>query len=107
MSRCSQPSGINPFRQDPLNFEILLSTGATAVAWDILASVPDIISFSTGDNINIDRQPFFGVTSIEPITWLEITTTDPSSLVMNLYDLRFGAAAPIPEPASLVLLGTR
>jgi hypothetical protein len=89
----------------PANFEILLPADVTAVAWDYTAAVPDKISFSTGDTLSVSSQPFFGVTSTQPIASFEITGPF-ASLVMNLDDLRFGTAASVPEPTSLVLFGT-
>ena len=70
--------------------------------WD---TTPVTIRLSNGDSFTpalVPFQPtFFGVTSTEPIRWIEI---GHHRSVLNL-DNFADAAAPVPEPQTLTLLG--
>jgi hypothetical protein len=101
--------------------EVTLPPGTTAFGADIMSTNPDALPFevvlSTGEVfvVSTPARPgrgFFGVTSDVAITSVRFTTmplpNQPGGIPL-LDNFTFGqaqAAAPVPEPATIVLLGT-
>jgi hypothetical protein len=101
------------YETGPINVA-LPGGGFTAVGSDIMSFDPYasdfIITLSTGDvftvsSANYPTRAFVGFTSNVPISWLTFDAT--SSVYANLDNFVFGSAGitPIPEPATLSLLG--
>jgi hypothetical protein len=99
--------------------EVTLPPGITALGVDLMSTLPDALPFevvlSTGEIfvVNTPARPgrgFFGITTDVAISSIRFTTmpgpNQPNGIPL-LDNFTFGqAAAPVPEPASMVLLGT-
>jgi hypothetical protein len=72
------------------------------------------ITLSTGEVFSLSTATyptfnFFGFTSIVPVSWIRIRVVDErfgNDTRTHLDNVTFGQAAPVPEPATLFLLGT-
>jgi hypothetical protein len=99
--------------------EVTLPPGITALGVDLMSTLPDGLPFevvlSTGEIfvVSTPARPgrgFFGITTDVAISSIRFTTmpgpNQPNGIPL-LDNFSFGqAAAPVPEPASMVLLGT-
>jgi PEP-CTERM motif len=72
----------------------------------ITLSTGEVFSFDTATNPTFN---FFGFTSILPVSWIRFRVIDErfgNETSTHLDNVTFGQAAPVPEPATLFLLGT-
>jgi hypothetical protein len=104
---------LDSFSPDGLNVSL---TGATALSFDIGTFVeqPETVTvtangvvagtFSTpGGTVPV----FFGITSSDPLTSLLFTETFPNEIDVLRFDVGSSSEVPvIPEPSTVVLLGT-
>ena len=98
--------------------EVTLPAGITAIGVDIMSTNPDGQPFqvvlSTGETflVNTPLRPergFFGITTDVAIASIRFTTMPnpgQSAGIPLLDNFSFGQAATVPEPATIVLLGT-
>ena len=100
--------------------EVTLPAGITAIGTDIMSTNPDGLPFqvllSTGETfvVNTPLRPgrgFFGITSdvaISSIRFMTLPGPNQSAGIPLLDNFSFGQAQPasVPEPATLLLLGT-
>jgi hypothetical protein len=98
--------------------EVTLPAGITAIGTDLMSTNPDGLAFqvvlATGETfvVNTPLRPergFFGITTdvaIASIRFTAIPGANQSSGIPLLDNFSFGQAAAVPEPATLLLLGT-
>jgi hypothetical protein len=100
--------------------DVTLPAGTTAIGTDLMSTNPDglpfMVTLSNGESfiVNTPNRPargFFGITSDVAITSIHFVTMpgpNQSSGLPLIDNFSFGQAAPaaVPEPATMVLLGT-
>lgn len=98
--------------------DVTLPAGTTAIGTDLMSTNPSGLPFqvtlSNGETflVNTPDQPargFFGITSDVAITSIRFTTVpgpNQSSGIPLVDNFSYGQAAAVPEPATMVLLGT-
>jgi hypothetical protein len=100
--------------------EVTLPAGITAIGTDLMSTNPDGLSFqvvlATGETfvVNTPLQPergFFGITTDVAIASIRFTTIPDPNLgsgipLLDNFSFGQGSAAAVPEPATLLLLGT-
>lgn len=122
---CAFPNGVAPatlFEDDfsaGLAFHVAFGAPVTALGFDIVNGEDGASGIPYGGTVSVTLSngfttsfatgvlTFVGFTSDTPISSLDISSSDnPSRNYTELTNFRSGDFDPVPEPASLVLLGT-